>query len=424
MLRHAGLLGMGGLVIIAALATGEAYVFFLLYLAALVLGAAYLLARRGLSDLEAGSWPDREQSTVGDVLTVTYTLRNRSRLPKPWLEVHSPSTLPLVIPGRALAMMPRTARSWAARVPLTERGQFRMDPMIVRTGDPFGLFESVASVGPGAAVLVYPQVEPLPRWRLPPAPVEGTTSRPEHTPHQTPLATSVRPYTPGDAFNRIHWRSSARHQELQVKEYDVEQTADVWLYVDLERSRHVGEGDAATIETAVRAAAAIGSAALDEGRGVGIEAVGARHSLISIDRGTRQRQKIMGLLAVLQPEGVVSLAEMLAEGAPRMYRGTVVVAITPSLDPAWVRPLAALRERGVSAVACFVDPLSHAERSLAAQQVAVPDAVLSDRLRRDRRALQHALAEHDVPCHTLVAGVPLAEQLLSVRTADGAAGRR
>jgi len=43
---------------------------------------------------------------------------------------------------------------------------------------------------------------------------------------------TVRPYAPGDSFNRIHWRSTARLGEIQVKEFDLEQTADVWLFVD------------------------------------------------------------------------------------------------------------------------------------------------------------------------------------------------
>ncbi len=409
MLRSAGLLGLGALLVLAALATGEAYVFFLVYLGFGVLGAAYLVARRGLADLEAGSWPDREHSTVGEVLTVTYTLRNRSRLPKPWLEVHSPSTLPLAIPGRALSILPHRARSWAARVPLTERGQFRLDPMVVRTGDPFGLFESVASVGPPAAVLVYPPVERLGGWRLPPAPVEGTRSRPEHSASQTPLATGVRPYTPGDAFNRIHWRSSARHQELQVKEFDIEQTADVWLYLDLERIRHGGQGELATIETAVRAAAAIASAALEEGRGVGVEAVGGRRNVIAIDRGPRQLQKILGLLAVVQPDGTTPLAEVLADSAPHLRRGSVAVAISPSLDRSWVAPLATLGARGVRAAACIVDP------GAPAAGTSHPPT--------GRDALRAALLEHGLAAYVLVPGMPLSQQLVSDGPPAASAGR-
>ncbi len=363
MLRKVGFLAAITLIVMAALLTGAVEIYFFLYLGLIVIGGAYLLARRGLTNLEAGSWLDRQHATVGDTLTITYTLRSSARLPKPWLESHSPSTLPVPIPGRVIALGPRTSRTWAARVPLTYRGQYRVDPMVVRTGDPFGLFESVASVGPGAALTVYPEVEPLPGWTLPPATIEGAASRAAQGPHLTPLVTSVRPYTPGDAFNRIHWRSSARHQELQVKEFDVEPSADLWLFIDLDRNVHTDAGPTATIDTCVSAAASLAAQALGDTRGVGMEAIGLRRAVIGIDRGGRQQHKILSLLAVVQAEGTTPLAEMLLEGSAHVRRGTVALVVTPSLDRSWVAPLAALRSAGAAPVAVLVDPLAHAAAS-------------------------------------------------------------
>ena len=151
-----GILLASGVGLLAALVSGSILIYFLLYLAAVTGGAAYIVARRGLDGLEAGSWLDRQHATVGDTLSVTYTLRSLTRLPKAWLEVYSPSTLPSSIPGRVVALAPHQERTWAARVLLPERGQFRVDPLVVRTGDPFGLFESMASVGPSSNVIVYP----------------------------------------------------------------------------------------------------------------------------------------------------------------------------------------------------------------------------------------------------------------------------
>ena len=107
--------------------------------------------------------------------------------------------------------------------------------MQIRTGDPFGFFERRRSVGQGVTVVVYPRVEPLPLWRLPAADLEGSHAQPERTLQTTPLATTVRPWAPGDSFNRIHWKTTARHGEIQVKEFDLEQTADAWMFLDLER---------------------------------------------------------------------------------------------------------------------------------------------------------------------------------------------
>jgi len=123
MLRKSGVLATIALVVLAALLTGALEVYFFLYLGLIVVGLAYLLARRGLTSLEAGSWLDRQHASVDDTLTVTYTLRSSARLPKPWLEVHSPSTLPVPVPGRVISLGPRMSRTWAARVPLTQRGQ-------------------------------------------------------------------------------------------------------------------------------------------------------------------------------------------------------------------------------------------------------------------------------------------------------------
>jgi uncharacterized protein (DUF58 family) len=287
--------------------------------------------------------------------------------------------------------------------------------MVVRTGDPFGLFESVASVGPGAAVLVYPPIATLPNWVLPGADMEGASVRASHGPHLTPLATSVRPYTPGDAFNRIHWRSSARHQELQVKEFDIEPSADLWIHLDLDRAVHAGSGATATIETAVEAAAALAAHALADERGVGLEAIGLRRAVVATDRGARQQHKIMGLLAVAQAEGTTPLAEMLVEGAARMRRGTVVVVITPSLDPAWVAPLAALRRGGVAPIACLVDPMAHVEAGLLAAGYAPSSPSDREPGEQQARALVHLATEHDIRTVILRPGTPIGEQLVTPR---------
>jgi uncharacterized protein (DUF58 family) len=428
--RRLGLIVGAVILGLLALATEEPTVYFLVYLAVIVVGGAYLVARRGLSGLEAGAWLDRNQAAVGDALTLTYSIRNRSRLPKPWLEVHSPSTLPLPIPGRVVAIAPMTARSWVARVALTERGQFRIDPMVVRTGDPIGLFESAASVGSGSSLLVFPRVQPLPGWRLPPSPLEGSTSRAQRGPHATPLVTGVRPYTPGDAFNRIHWRSSARHQDLQVKEFDIEQTADVRIICDLERSRHVGSGTTATIETVVSAAAAIAAHALDEDRNVSLELVGFRRVVVPADRGDRQRQKILALLAVSQADGGVGLAELLVEAGSHVRPGTVVVIITPSLERDWVPLAGHLRSRGTTVVACVVDPSAHATATAdllgPVWGQRLPNAAggqPTEATSRDVWAIERALLEHEIETHVLTHGTDLGSQIVTSRNLAAAMAR-
>ena len=90
--------------VVAAFSTGEPFLFYLLYLGIFVVGGSYVLVRLGLTDLEAGYAVSQLHGHVGDRMRVTYTLRNGSRIPKPWLEVHNPTTLPGGLPGRPITL--------------------------------------------------------------------------------------------------------------------------------------------------------------------------------------------------------------------------------------------------------------------------------------------------------------------------------
>ncbi len=440
MIRRLELLALAVLVVVAAFSTGLPFLFYLVYLGVLVIGGSYVITRLALVNLEAGYGVSQTYGHVGDQLRVTYTLRNSGLLPKPWLEVHNPTNLPGGLAGRALSMGSRAERTWQVRLPLTSRGAYRIEPLNVRAGDPFGFFEVNATVGQPVSLIVYPRLERLAFWRLPSAMVEGSQALPERTLQTTPLATTVRPWAPGDSFNRIHWKTTARQGDIQVKEFELEQTADAWIFLDLDEGVHVGDGDDSTLEVAVRAAAAIADRALQENRAVGMTATGLRTVVLPADRGSRQHLKIMQLLAAVDGDGVTELAESLVQGLPRLRRGMTAVVITPSVDRAWVRPLASLRPRGVSSVVLALDASSWFQQAAPVPAPVAPAPVaafvwspldspatapvqagpvgsgssgtlpaIADPLQA--RALRHALAEYDIPTYTVRAGSQLAEVL-------------
>jgi uncharacterized protein (DUF58 family) len=416
MVRRFQLIVIAAILLIAAFSTELPFLFYLVYLAILVIGGSYILTRLGLADLEAGYAVNQLTGHVGDRLQITYTLRNTSRVPKPWLEIHNPTTLPGGLPGRALTLGSRAERSWLVRAPLTRRGHFRVEPLQIRTGDPFGFFEASASVGQGVAVVVYPRIDQLPLWRLPAASIEGSHAAPERTLQTSPLATAVRPYAPGDAMNRIHWKSTARHGDIQVKEFELEQTADAWIFLDLDRSVQGGRGEESTVEMAVRAAASIAAKALLENRAVGMTVNGHRRATVPVDRGARQHLKIMQLLAAVDGDGTTPLAESLVTAGGRLRRGMTAVIITPSTDTAWVRPLAAFRAKGIGSVVITLDApaADRYDRELRARsgdRVAQPDAATTELQAQRARALRHALAEYEMKVYALVPGRPLAELL-------------
>ena len=397
--RNLRVLFLSVALVVAAFSTGISFLFFLVYLAAAIGIGSWLYARRGLRGVRADYRVLNPRTHVGEILQAMYRIENHDRWPKPWIEVSNESTLPTGLPGRVVGIAGRGTRQWLAKVTLTRRGSYRLGALRVRTGDPFGLFSSEMTVSSPTSVVVFPEVVPLPHWRLPPSPIDGTTRVRRRYEAATPLVAGVRPYTYGDAINRIHWLSSARHGELHVKEFDLEQAADLWILLDLDRSVHAGVGTDASVETAVTVAASIALRTLADNRSVAMTASARRLQLHQPDRGPRVEQKLLHLLANVQADGTNPLAEVLSATLPQLRRGMTLCLVTGSTDRTWVRSLATLRRRGVAALVILLDRASYIGVD--------PD----DRSRVELAAVRHALAEYDVEHRLVRRGDDIAEAI-------------
>ena len=339
-----------------ALASEIELLSYLSYLLLFAGGAMWIVSRLTLEGLSVKRTLGQAYAHLGDTIELEYELRNAHSLGKLWLEVFEESNWPEHLPGRVLSIGGKKTRRWKVLVKAARRGRFQLGPIVMRSGDPFGLFRTELRVPSEALLLVYPRLVPIPYWTLPGSFLEGSVLTGQRSLQSTSMVMGIREYRPGDALNRIHWRSSARHRELQVKEFELDKTADLWIYVDLERHWHRGEGQDSTEERCITVAASVVQKALREHRNVGLITSGSRSEVLHPDRGTKQYGKLMQYLAEMQVGGTRSLAETIVETLPRLRRGASVLLITPSLDPAWVRPASTLRESSIATQAVIVAP--------------------------------------------------------------------
>jgi uncharacterized protein (DUF58 family) len=108
---------------------------------------------------------------------------------------------------------------WSRQVALSalRRGPIGARSWMVESSDPLGLFQSRRASPDAEVALVLPRFTSLSR-RPEVRELEASVAAPRAG-SGTELF-GVREYRPGDALRRIHWRSSARHGELVVREYE------------------------------------------------------------------------------------------------------------------------------------------------------------------------------------------------------------
>jgi uncharacterized protein (DUF58 family) len=322
-----------------------------LYLLTYVLLTLFVLswfwARYSLSKLVFRRTATSGRVQVGENFDERLMLDNLGVMPKLWVQITDGSTLPGHRAGYVASMGGRKSAMWRARTVCRQRGRFQLGPVTAASGDPFGLFRRRIFLSPAQEVLVLPRVLPISNFALFTGGLPGRGRSSQRALHTTTNATTIREYMTGDALSRIHWRSSAHYNKLMVKEFDLDPAVDAWILLDLHDTVQAGEGEHATEEYGVTIAASVAIYLLRQDLSVGMIVNGEQREFLSLDRGDRQVERVLELLAVVRAGPGPELKEALALDAFHFGRNTVAIVITPSSSRDWHEGLRHLQRRGV-----------------------------------------------------------------------------
>lgn len=329
--RQGWLVIWGGAGLILAgriLALGELYVFGAIALLLVLCAVLYVRMTRLDLEVDRRVYPTRVHA--GQQSRVEIRVRNLRANDTPVLRLREPVS---GTEGAELFVPPldqHAATLASYRLPTDRRGILQVGPLDVVVNDPFGLARAATQGAEMVEVTVYPHVDdihPVP-FTTGNDPMAGTLH-----PHALGRAGddfyALRPYVVGDDLRRIHWPSTARHDELLVRQHEQPWQGRTTVLLDVRRAAH----SVATLDMAVSAAASI------------VLANGSRHDLVrllttdGVDSGFAMGhvhlEAMLEHLAVVQARGSASLRTMV-----EVLRGdsgsggalVVVVAQVPSIE--------------------------------------------------------------------------------------------
>ncbi len=294
---------------------------------------------------------------AGDRLREQFTLTNHGQLPVLWARIWDHSEVPGYRVDRVETAGGQEERTWSTAGVCQRRGVFRLGPWDVEMGDPLGFFKVVQHHREVTTIMVYPRASHLPDLDLPRGRAPGRATSSLRAIEDTTLVGGLRAYVPGDPLRRVHWKATARHDELMVHEFDREPSGDLWLILDMDASVQAGKEAEATQEYAVILAASLAAQFLRQGerRAVGLVASGRNPVMTPPGRGQDQLWRLLEALALVESGGNLPLAELIRQSGPSLGSGRTLVILTPSQDPAWVAPLLPLIARGNAPTAILLD---------------------------------------------------------------------
>ncbi len=374
-----------------SLVTGMGLLSFAMYSLLGVLIGSRFLANRWAKSIKAVRTCDRTVAEIGDMVTVSLALENDGRLPIAWVLVED--MLPrkalffdppdLGVQGKRMAIFmlgPRRRKTLFYQMRCNRRGYYQVGPLVVETGDLFGLHRKFSIATEPIFLLVYPKIIQLDGYEISSRRPIGEV-RMTHRLYEDPTRIAgVREYQAGDAMNRVNWRASARSMTLQSKVYEPSSIAGATVVVDFHRSAYDKPNEPVRSDLAVTAAASVANTVYEMGQQIGLVTNGRdaadrirvegyrmpaatrgsaqrraamreesdrlRPIVVGTGRGPEKIRRILETLARVELTDGLSFAQLLLETASQLPRDATVIAVLRHTTPEHVVALDDLQRRG------------------------------------------------------------------------------
>ncbi len=347
-------------------------------------------------------------ANVGQMVTVALQVKNEGSLPIAWvlLEdllprralIHDPPSLGLEGRRVSLTMLaPNGEKAIFYQMKCNRRGYYQIGPLMLETGDLFGLHRRYRVLTKPNFLLVYPEVIPLDGYEVSSRRPIGEVKMTYRLFEDPTRIAGVRDYQPGDALNRVNWKATARTGVLQCKEYEPSTVAGATILLDFHTDSHPKKHEPFRSELAVTAAASLANAVYEMGQQIGLVSNGrdavdrirqegwdydmrsrdaARQAasmretddrlepvVVPTQRGVEQFMRILESLARLELTDGLDLPGLIAETQSRLPRDATVVAMIPSVSERNAVALGNLKRSGfaVSAVVNIYDDYEFAK---------------------------------------------------------------
>lgn len=353
-------------ILILALSTRNSLIFTMALILGLLGLVVWLWSRYSLSEVTYRRRFDVDHVFFGEKTELHLEVTNAKPLPLAWLRCEDdiPVSLDLEPEERARHYLPtrrvlvnlfslgiyqRVIRRYT--VTGTQRGAWRFGPVQLICGDIFGFRSQFLEDPDTSLLLVYPRMYTLPEL--------GLEARHPFGDHESrnrliedPLRLSgVREYLPGDNFRYIHWKATARRQELQTKLFEPSASRPLAIFVNIRTFHHRFEGvDPALREFAISVGASIARWAQLQGEEFGVFANSMMYAgrRVRVLPGAHPRQLTSVLEALAYCVGVphTTIERVLQQEADHLRIGTSIVLVSATLSDNLRRVLIDLQRRG------------------------------------------------------------------------------
>jgi|WetSurMetagenome_2_1015567.scaffolds.fasta_scaffold95827_1 uncharacterized protein (DUF58 family) len=359
-----GLIGAAILLIIFAWA-GQTIIVILLGLVIGVAGLSRLWSYLSLKGVTCQRQLSETRVFPDEYLELKLKLTNRKLLPLPWIEINDQVPSGFVEglsstdgnrPGfdricQSSSILWYSAISWKYRLQCKKRGYYPLGPLTVTSGDIFGFYPRTANQSNLDFIIVYPRIYGISHLAIPSVYPLGDVKSDKRIFEDPSRTIGIRDYVPGDSLRRIHWKASARQQQLQVKIFEPTTTLRVALFLAVDSFRDVGTWRLDDLELGISTAASLASYLANKNSQVGLWANtkladSGQPARITPGSGVDRLIEILEALAKVVPASDSSFLDFFQNERRTLPLGLTLIFVVAEISDEMKHTLIDLKESG------------------------------------------------------------------------------
>jgi uncharacterized protein (DUF58 family) len=344
----------------------------------IIIGVSHLWRLHSLKDvLYLRRWHYR-RGFPGESTQVRIEIENRKRLPLSWLRTLDLWALPVapvdekLYPhagsteqGQLLTVTGLRGHDQVKRtypVAFISRGIHQVGPVILESGDLFGLYSSQKQIEAIDTLTVFPELLPLKALNLPTDDPFGDLRSRRRLFEDPTSPTGVRPYQPEDEFRRVHWAATARTGSLQVKTYQPVSSRVLLVCLNVLTTAQPWLGSHRDLfEQLIKVAATLTYESHKAGYSVGLISNGClaradQPFQISPGRSNEQLAQLLGALAAVTQYTTSPFEQLLMKAMPKVPYGSTLIVVTALLSPELLETLMTLKRYRPNATLFSLQP--------------------------------------------------------------------
>jgi len=196
------------------------FIQFLAIVVLLVFLLSSIYSRVIYSSIHISRYQDVVHAYKHQIINIDFLLENKSILPVHYISVfESPGKLATVNSGKFIfSLLKKHRKKLTYQVKGMARGEYTLGPIVIKSGDPLGLFPWERSIEKECRIIIYPTIFKIKRTITNGYPGGNITVKDKMYEDVTRVK-SIREYIPGDDIRHISWKVSAHLGSLFTREY-------------------------------------------------------------------------------------------------------------------------------------------------------------------------------------------------------------